>query len=186
MPALITPNAAVHGSFVAAMHEFQDEGRGAPDDHTGIGVEIRRFGAAWADPAGFGRYVGWLRALADEAAPKPEGWVPATTLWWIDGTEYLGRINIRHRLTPSLLEWGGHIGYDVRRSARRRGHATAMLAGGLSVAAGLGIDSALITCDVDNVGSRRVIENNGGVFDDERGGKLRFWVPTRPLTAGAA
>jgi predicted acetyltransferase len=74
---------------------------------------------------------------------------------------------------------GGHIGYDVRASARRRGHATAMLAGGLAVAAGLGIDPALITCDVDNVGSRRVIETNGGVLEDERDGKLRFWTPTR-------
>jgi predicted acetyltransferase len=35
------------------------------------------------------------------------------------------------------------------------------------------------TCDVDNVGSRTVIELNGGVLEDERSGKLRFWVPTR-------
>lgn len=54
-----------------------------------------------------------------------------------------------------------------------------MLAHGLPVAAALGIDPALVTCDVDNVGSRRVIETNGGVLDDERRGKLRFWVPTR-------
>ena len=33
-------------------------------------------------------------------------------------------------------------------------------------------------CDVDNVASRKVIEVNGGVLEDERGGKLRFWVPT--------
>ena len=74
---------------------------------------------------------------------------------------------------------GGHIGYDVRPSARRRGHATAMLRGALIVARGLGIESALVTCSVDNVGSRTVIERNGGVLEDERAGKLRFWVPTR-------
>jgi predicted acetyltransferase len=36
----------------------------------------------------------------------------------------------------------------------------------------------LVTCDVTNTGSRKVIEANGGVLEDERDGKLRFWVPT--------
>jgi predicted acetyltransferase len=108
----------------------------------------------------------------------PDGRVPATTMWWADGHDYLGRITIRHRLTPSLLNVGGHIGYDVRPSARRRGHATLMLAAALPVACGLGIDPVLITCDTGNVGSRKVIEANGGVLEDERDGKLRFWAPT--------
>jgi predicted acetyltransferase len=112
-----------------------------------------------------------------EDSPRPEGLVPSTTLWWADGDEYLGRIDIRHRLTQHLLDYGGHIGYDVRPSARRRGHATAMLARALPVAAGLGIDPALITCDEDNIASRKVIERSGGQFDDQRGIKLRFWVP---------
>jgi predicted acetyltransferase len=73
---------------------------------------------------------------------------------------------------------GGHIGYDVRPSARRRGYATAMLRDALIVARRLGIESALVTCSVDNVGSRTVIERNGGVLEDERSGKLRFWLPT--------
>jgi predicted acetyltransferase len=115
---------------------------------------------------------------AREDAPRPAWMVPSTTLWWVDGTDYLGRISIRHRLTPTLLEWGGHIGYDVRPSARRRGYATAMLAAARPVAARLGIDPALVTCDPDNTGSRKVIEANGGVLEDQRAGKLRFWVPT--------
>jgi predicted acetyltransferase len=41
----------------------------------------------------------------------------------------------------------------------------------------LGIDPVLVTCDVDNVASRRVIEKAGGQFEDRRDGKLRFWVP---------
>ena len=109
--------------------------------------------------------------------------MPATTLWWVEDEEYLGRIAVRHRLTPSLRELGGHIGYDVRRSARRRGHATAMLRAVLPVARGLGIESALLICDVDNVASRKVIEHNGGVLEDQRGEKLRFWVPTAGATS---
>jgi predicted acetyltransferase len=79
-----------------------------------------------------------------------------------------------------LLDYGGHIGYVVRPSVRRQGHATAMLAAALPVAASLGIDPVLVTCDHDNLGSRRVIEANGGVFEDQRDEKLRYWLPTRP------
>jgi predicted acetyltransferase len=101
-----------------------------------------------------------------------------TTLWWIESDVYLARIAIRHRLTPWLLEQGGHIGYDVRPSARRQGHATAMLRAALPVVAGLGIRRALVTCDHDNVGSRKVIEACGGVFEDRRADKLRYWIET--------
>ena len=178
MPELVLPATAVQRSFLAAMAEFQAEGRGTPSDDTMIGQELRSYASRWADPAVFGEYVGWLRAQALEDSPRPAGYVPATTLWWVDGGEYLGRIAIRHRLTPGLREYGGHIGYDVRPSARRRGHATAMLAAALPVAGRLGIDPALITCDEGNVASRKVIETNGGVLEDKRGDKLRFWVAT--------
>ncbi len=55
-----------------------------------------------------------------------------------------------------------------------------MLREALGIARGMGIESALVTCAVDNVGSRTVIELNGGVLEDERRGVLRFWVPTPP------
>jgi predicted acetyltransferase len=186
MAWLSEPVPDVRESFLAAMAEFGAEGRGRPDDHSALGDEMREFGAGWATPAGFGAYVAWLRAESTESARRPAGWVPWTARWWVDGDGYLGRIQIRHRLTERLLEWGGHIGYDMRPSARRQGHATAMLAAALPVAAGLGIDRALLTCDADNVASRRVIEANGGGYEDERGGKLRFWVPTGRRAAASA
>jgi predicted acetyltransferase len=177
MPDLVAPTSGVRVSFIAAMDELRAEGRGAPDDNSMVGSEIRDYGAGWADPEFFEEYTRQLREQALEDPARPDGLVPATTLWWADGDEYLGRIAIRHRLTQHLLDYGGHIGYDIRPSARRRGHATAMLTRALPVAAGLGIDPVLITCDEDNIGSRKVIESNGGQFDDQRGVKLRFWVP---------
>jgi predicted acetyltransferase len=180
MPELSPPIVRVHDSFLAAMAEFGAEERGAPADGSMIGREIREFGHRWALPEGFAAYVDWVKAQALEDTPRPEGHVPSTTLWWVQDDQYLGRIAIRHRLTPHLLEVGGHIGYDVRQSARRRGHATAMLRAALPVAHGLGIERALVTCDDTNTASRKVIEANGGVFDDQRGDKLRFWVPTEP------
>jgi predicted acetyltransferase len=178
MPELILPSAHVHASFLNAMDEFRAEGRGGLTDHSMIGHEIREYSDRWTDPVVFGDYVTWLRDQAREDAPRPPGLVACTTLWWASRQEFLGRLALRHHLTPRLLDYGGHIGYDIRPSARRRGHATAMLAEALPVAAKLGIDPVLVTCDDDNVGSRKVIEANGGVFEDQRREKLRYWVPT--------
>jgi predicted acetyltransferase len=178
MPELILPSAHVHASFLNAMDEFTAEGRGARDDHSMVGHELREYGGRWTDPVVFGDYVTGLRDQAHEEAPRAAGLVPSTILWWVSDQEFLGRLAIRHRLTRRLLDLGGHIGYDVRPAARRRGHATAMLARALPVAAGLGIDPVLVTCDDDNTGSRKVIEANGGVFEDQRGVKLRYWIPT--------
>ncbi|MEO5663968.1 MAG: GNAT family N-acetyltransferase, partial [Nocardioides sp.] len=96
----------------------------------------------------------------------------------VDGDDYLGRISCRHELTDWLAEYGGHVGYEVRPSARRQGHATTMLRAVLPHVHALGIDPALLTCDDTNVASRKVIEAAGGVFEDQRLNKLRFWLPT--------
>jgi predicted acetyltransferase len=179
VPQLIPPTPRVHASFLTAMSEFQSEGRGGADDNTMVGREIVQYRGRWADPDVFRQYLTWLSGQSSEDAPRPAGLVPSTTLWWVDGDDYLGRIAIRHRLTPSLLEYGGHIGYDVRPTARRRGHATAMLAAALPAASALGIDPVLVTCDTDNTGSRKVIEANRGVLEDRRGIKLRYWITAR-------
>jgi predicted acetyltransferase len=179
MPELVRPTTEVHDSFLAAMKEFLDEGRGAPDDRSQIGRDLREPGIeALADPDVFAAYVARVNAEPFPESPRPDGFVPSTTFWLVDGKEYLGRIQLRHRLTEWLRDVGGHIGYDVRRSARRRGHASLMLREILPYARGLGVDPALVTCDEDNVGSRKVIEAAGGVLEDVRHGKRRYWVPT--------
>ncbi len=178
MPQLVTPDVRFRRSFAAAMEEFRAEGRGSVDDRSVIGRYLRDHPQGLATDEVFGGLVAAIRADKLEDTPRPPGFVPGTELWWVDGDEYLGRVGVRHRLTPVLLEIGGHIGYDVRPSARRRGHATEMLRQALPVARELGIDPALVTCDVDNLGSRTVIERNGGLLEDQRSGKLRYWVPT--------
>jgi predicted acetyltransferase len=167
VPELIAPMTTVHRSWLEALMEPEYEPRWAED------LDLDKL----ADPAAFESYVHAQRAQADEDTPRPRGWVPATYLWYVDGPLFIGRLSIRHRLTPWLYDYGGHIGYDVRPSTRRRGHATAMLRDALPWCSDLGIDPVLVTCDVDNVASRKVIESAGGKFEDERDGKLRFWVP---------
>ncbi len=118
----------------------------------------------------------------------PPGFVPNTTFWLIENdSEVVAVSNLRHRLTESLLNEGGHIGYGVRPSARRRGHATRILAATLQEARDRGITRCLLTCERDNLGSARAIERNGGVFEDERYSERhgnfvrRYWIdPTVP------
>lgn len=97
-----------------------------------------------------------------------DGKVNSSTYWLVNSaSKVLGAVNIRHELNRQLRHIGGHIGYGIRPSERRKGHATRLLAMALIKAKELGIDRALITCDKDNVGSARTIMNNGGVLDSE-------------------
>jgi len=170
---LVLPSARLQKSFIAAMEEFMDEGRCG--DNSMIGMDMQRFGDEWHTPEGFAALLAKLEAVRH--TPPREGFVCSTTWWWAEGDEFIGRIAIRHELNERLLESGGHIGYDVRRSRRREGHATRMLAAVLPEARKLGIGDVLITCTVANVASRRVIEANGGVLEDQREDLLRFWIP---------
>ncbi|PVG83430.1 GNAT family N-acetyltransferase [Nocardioides gansuensis] len=174
MPQLVSPTVAVMQSFLGAMDEAWREGA----DNTQTAGWIARYGATWHTLEGFADFVAQLHAEESDPSVLPHGWVLTSTRWWVEGDEYLGRIAVRHVLSDFLREVGGHIGYDVRPSARRRGHATAMLRAVLPYAHELGIDPALVTCDDDNVPSIRVIEACGGVLEDVRGRKRRYWVPT--------
>ena len=134
----------------------------------------------------------FVDVLAERSAADPETGRVASTYFWItagDGgvdDEVIGFLNLRHELNAWLLEEGGHIGYSVRPERRRQGHATRALALGVQRAGELGIDRVLVTCDSDNVPSARTIENGGGVFEDERNGKRRYWItlPAQPPVGG--
>jgi predicted acetyltransferase len=175
VPALTYPTPSVQASFLAAIDEIMAEG---PLDPTGpIARAAATYGSSWQSPAEFQRFIDDLRAEELEETPRPANFVPTTHLWWIDDTAFLGRLSIRHRLAPGPAGLrNGHIGYEVRPSARRLGHATAMLAAALPAARRLGLESVLVTCDADNEASRRTIERNGGVPDEPIDEKLRYWI----------
>ncbi len=141
---------------------------------------------AWADeiPAtveGFTELVGALRD-AERGIGLPGGWVPCTTYWIVDDSapqDVLGSLSIRHTIdTDFLREYGGHIGYGVRPSARRRGVATGALRAALPKARDLALAQVLLTCDEDNRSSRATIERCGGVYERSAGTRRRYWIDT--------
>ena len=125
-------------------------------------------------------------AACEKGVGVPEGFVPHSTFWLVEGDEVVGVSNLRHRLTESLRREGGHIGYGVRPSARGRGLGTRILALTLAEAAALGIEVALLSCARSNLASVAVIRANGGVLQDEEFIEtrdevvLRWRVPTGP------
>ncbi|MDZ5710943.1 GNAT family N-acetyltransferase [Jeotgalibacillus haloalkalitolerans] len=112
----------------------------------------------------------------------PEGWVSGSLFFLINRAEkVLGAVHIRHELTETLFQRGGHIGYGIRPDERKKGYATEILKLSLREARELGINDVLITCDDDNPGSYKTIESNGGVRDPqdaEENGVLvrRYWI----------
>ncbi|HBD06230.1 MAG TPA: GNAT family N-acetyltransferase [Firmicutes bacterium] len=89
--------------------------------------------------------------------------------WLVDEDRnyFIGEICIRHRLTEDLKRYGGHIGYGIRYYEWNKGYGTLMLSLALEMAKKLRITKVLITCDDDNYGSAKVMENNGFVLQDK-------------------
>lgn len=168
-PFLINPSERYKDSYIAAMREIQEvDGRPPRWNYDNF-------------KNNFDEFIEILRAYEDN---PPAGKVPQTTYWLIAEGEYAGRIDIRHHLNPSLERYGGHIGYDIRPSMRQKGYGTKQLALVLPKVWALGIERALITCDDDNIGSRKIIEANGGILQDkidtgQSSLTRRYWV-TKP------
>jgi predicted acetyltransferase len=171
MPELIGPTVAMHQEWLRAHREWSGEhqdGSGLAD-----GEEVE-------SAEGFAAFVTRLQNEADEANALPAGRVHCSYWWITEGRVVVGAVALRHELNDFLRDAGGHVGYSVRPSARRRGVAGWALARALQRASVMGIDPVLVTCAVDNEASRRTIEAAGGVLEDVRDTVLgrveRFWI----------
>lgn len=126
----------------------------------------------------------WLSAIIDnrEEETVRAGLVPASTYLALRQSDQklVGMVDIRHRLNDYLFQFGGHIGYSVRKSERRKGYAKVMLGLALEICKDRDMKKVLVTCDKDNIGSAKSIRYNDGVLEnevlDEEGITQRYWI----------
>jgi predicted acetyltransferase len=173
MQHLNAPSIKYKKSFIAMVIEYQQQ----PDNNRPDIIQL--------NPKVLEKdFDSYVQLLNDNEHGKqlPEGYVAQSTFWLVENDEIIGRSSIRHRLNDHLLKIGGHIGYDIRPSMRRRGYGKLILKLTLEKAKEMGIENALITCDINNIGSKKVIESNGGVLENEvdQGKdlplKARYWI----------
>ena len=88
----------------------------------------------------------------------------------------MGFLALRLSLNDKLFVEGGHIGYSIRPSQRRKGLAKLQLELGLAEARKQGLERVLITCDEDNKASRRTILSAGGVYENTIDRSQRYWI----------
>ncbi|MEV5029792.1 GNAT family N-acetyltransferase [Paenibacillus sp. LPE1-1-1.1] len=167
--ALVKPTLALKDAYLSFYQEWAESGEDM---------------VPWViskEPADFQGMLQFLEAN-ESGENLPKGWVPDSTFWLVAGDERIvGAVNIRHALTEKLLNSGGHIGYGIRPSDRRKGYAGKLLGLALVEARKLGIRKVLVVCDESNLASERTILRNGGVPDtpytEENGNVIkRFWI----------
>jgi predicted acetyltransferase len=157
VPHLVLPTSSVQHSYLRGEREVCSE-EGISDAHLDEAAE---------DFSEFVRKRREVRQL----------WgVRVTELWFVQGDEYIGTVVIRHELTQELSESGGHVGFHVVPRLRRRGYGARMLGEAIRFCHERGITALLLTCDEDNLASRRVIEANGAALERVAGGQARYWI----------
>ncbi len=183
---LVEPSERYRDSFLEGAAEFAGEGRLDSTYAASLGYDLVRL------TRDLPSFLGDLRRLGHGSRLHGSGY-PDRVYWLVDRGRYLGQASIRPDLsTRYLITYGGHVGYSIRPRHRRRGYGRRILELTLQRCRALGLERVLVTCDEDNVASRRIIEANGGLFEsgmvmdaaiaraEGRGGrqihKLRYWI----------
>lgn len=102
--------------------------------------------------------------------------VPYTCYVFIIEDKIVGVGSIRHYLNDYLEKFGGHIGYSIRPTERKKGYGSKSLELLIKQAKEMNIEKILITCNINNIGSKKVIENNNGKFINQIDETLRFEI----------
>ncbi|GKU25326.1 GNAT family N-acetyltransferase [Clostridium folliculivorans] len=120
----------------------------------------------------FHEYLEELYKLS-EGIDVPEDSVRTTNYWLVDNNNVVGVVRVRHE----EIEGAGHIGYDISPRYRNKGYGTEILRQAISKAKEIGIEEPIVTCNIYNLASKRIIEKNNGlllgvIFDEEENEEL--------------
>lgn len=143
-------------SYIKALKEFQEEDRYSFLDIN----EIERDFEDFIDTLNSGK-KNLHKPYADWVEPVPE-----TVLWLTKDDEFIGTLNIRHRLNWHLEKWGGHLNFIIRPSMRGKGFGKKLLQKGIPFIAYLGIEKALITVDPSDDIANKIVTSVGAELED--------------------
>ena len=193
--SLAQPSEKYRLSFVQGATEFAAEDRLDSTYAPYLGFDLRSLKSR------FEFFVASLNDLADGRSPHH---YVDRVLWLIAGGEYVGQVSIRPELcTNYLITYGGHIGYSIRPARRLLGYGRQILWLSLQESERMGLRRILVTCNSDNVASKKIIESNGGRFEnslkmdstafraegnskDTEIVKLRYWIDLLPPPEASA
>ncbi|NQZ13415.1 MAG: GNAT family N-acetyltransferase [Alphaproteobacteria bacterium] len=154
---LIRPSIDYKDNYLEALEEYHAEDRYLYQNIADLSSDFESFVKELSAEKGYPHqpYQDWVEP------------VPETVVWMIKDEQYLGTVDIRHRLNWHLEKWGGHVHFVIRPSMRGKGFGTKMLRKAMPIINYLGIDEALLTVAPDNEWAIEIIETCGGKFEDE-------------------
>ena len=105
--------------------------------------------------------------MEDEEYAKSVGRCQGKTFLLIreNDSKIVGTINVRWNLSKEMLQFGGHIGYGIRPTERRKGYNKINLYLGMIEAKKVGSDNVMLDCDVNNLGSDKTLKALGGKLE---------------------
>jgi predicted acetyltransferase len=154
---LIRPTVEFKESYLEALEEFHKEGRYLYQDIARLNADFDSFIEALRAERGYPHqpYQDWVEP------------VPETVIWMVKDDQYMGTVDIRHRLNWHLEKWGGHVHFNIRPSLRGLGFGKKILKKAIPIINYLGIDKALITIKPNDKAGIHIVESVGAVFEDE-------------------
>lgn len=105
--------------------------------------------------------------MEDEEYAKSVGRCQGKTFLLIreSDNKIVGTINVRWNLSEEMLQFGGHIGYGIRPTERRKGYNKINLYLGMIEAKKVGLEKVMLDCDVNNLGSDKTLKALGGKLE---------------------
>lgn len=105
--------------------------------------------------------------MEDEEYAKSIGRCQSRTFLLIreNDNKIVGIINVRWNLNEAMLRFGGHIGYGIRPTERRKGYNKINLYLGMLEAKKVGLEKVMLDCDVNNLGSDKTLKALGGKLE---------------------